>query len=182
MAIQILAVFGQALGGAARIAARAAARGAVKGADEAVKGGIVVPSIDIDIDARGLEAALKNASRDIESQIQKSLLKTAQFGTQIILDRTERGIGYEGKFKSYSAPYAKFRAKKGRGSNPDLNFSGRMLGDIQQASESKNVAKIYFGRAQEAKKAAFNNKLRPFFGFNSTEKDRLRRFFDKDFK
>lgn len=137
---------------------------------------------DVTIDARGLERTLNNASVDIQRQIQKSLLKTAQFGTQIILDRTERGVGYKGKFKPYSAPYKKIRSEKGRGLVPDLNFSGRMLASIKQTNESKNVAKIYFGRAQEAKKAAFNDKLRPFFGFNSLEKDRLSKFFRKDFK
>lgn len=137
---------------------------------------------DVTIDASGLERTLKNAPRDIGKKLQKSLLKTAQFGTQIILDRTERGIGYKGKFERYSAGYAKFRSKKGRGSVPDLNFSGRMLGSIQQKNESRNIARIYFGRAAEAKKAAFNDELRPFFGFNSIEKNRLRRFFNRDFK
>lgn len=178
MAIQLLAIVGRAVGTVAEAAAKAAVRGTFNKAKE----GAVAPSITIDIDAAGLEKALKNAKRDVELQIQKSLLKTAQFGTQIILDRTERGIGYEGKFKDYSPAYAKFRTKKGRQLTPDLNFIGRMLGSIQQAKESSNVAKIYFGRAEEAKKAAFNNKLRPFFGFNSIEKDRLRRFFNKDFK
>lgn len=137
---------------------------------------------DVTIDVSELERTLKKAPSDIQKQIQKSLLKTAQFGTQVILDRTEAGIGYKGKFKDYSPAYAKFRTKKGRQLTPDLNFSGRMLGSIQQKNESRNVAKIYFGRAEEAKKAAFNNQLRPFFGFNSIEKDRLRRFFNKDFK
>ena len=137
---------------------------------------------DVTIDASELERTLKKAPSDIQKQIQKSLLKTAQFGTQVILDRTEVGVGYKGKFKPYSAPYAKFRAKKGHGLLPNLYFSGSMLKTIKQTKESKNVAKIYFGNALEAKKAASNDKLRPFFGFNSNEKDRLRRFFNKDFK
>ena len=143
---------------------------------------VFAPKISVEIDARELDNYLEKQVSKIASNIEKSLLKTAQFGTQIILDRTEKGIGYKGRFDEYSAGYAKFRSKNGRGQTPDLNFSGRMLASIQQRKAGRNIAEIYFGRATEAKKAAFNNQKRPFFGFNSTEKDRLQKFFSKDFK
>lgn len=143
---------------------------------------VPVPKVSVEVDSRSLELLLNRKANDIVSDIERSLLKTAQYGTQIILDRTERGIGYKGQFEKYSPGYAKYRAQKGRGQTPDLNFSGRMLSSIQQRKAGRNVAEIYFGRATEAKKAAFNNQKRPFFGFNSSEKDKLQKFFSRDFK
>jgi hypothetical protein len=59
---------------------------------------------------------------------------------------------------------------------------GEMLSSIQQRSLGSNVVEIFFGRATEAKKAAFNNQKRKFFGFNQSEVGQLNKFFLKELK
>ena len=140
-------------------------------------------NITLALDSKKWENDLKILQKSMPQVIDKALLATAQFGTQIILDRTERGIGYTGAFDSYSAKYALFRKAAGRKTSPvDLNFSGKMLGAMAATKERKGVAKIYFTRASEAAKAVGNNRKRPFFGFNRQEQDKLRRFFSNRIK
>jgi hypothetical protein len=126
--------------------------------------------------------------------VQKALLRTAILGQQIIKDRTIQGVGYQGKFAPYSAYYAALKAKgwetgkgpfgqqRAFGGDPsgvvNLTLSGEMLADMQ-TSASGNVASIYFANAQLAQRAAFNNRKRPFFGFNTKEGKRLADYFKK---
>ena len=150
--------------------------------------------LDIQIDMAQVQKDLKKTQLEMNRAISKSLLKTAQYGTQIILDRTAKGIGYEGKFKSYSPAYRKAKAQGwGRASGRrafggdasgivNLNVHGEMLSSIQQRSLGSNVVEIFFGRATEAKKAAFNNQKRKFFGFNQSEVGQLNKFFLKELK
>lgn len=150
--------------------------------------------IDLQVDISKAQTELKKTQLEMIASVQRSLLKTAQYGTQIILDRTERGFGYDGKFAEYSASYRKMKAagwpkstsRRSFGGDKsgvvNLTVHGEMLSSIQQRSLGPNVAEIFFGRATEAKKAAFNNSRRRFFGFNSAETDRLSSFFRKDLK
>ena len=133
----------------------------------------------IEFDAKKLDRRLDKLLREMPAAVDKALIQTSQFGTNLILDRTADGQGYKGgSFASYSAKYALFRKIKGRQVAPvDLNFSGKMLGAMASAKVKTGVAKIYFTRAAEAKKAAFNNQKRPFFGFNRNEQSRVQEFF-----
>lgn len=148
--------------------------------------------IDLQVDISKAQNELKKTQLEMAFSIQKSLLKTAQFGTQIILDRTEKGIGVDGSFKRYSPAYAKAKAEGwskagttrrafGGDSSGIVNLTvhGEMLSSIKQRSLGSNTVEIFFGRSTEAKKAAFNQKTRKFFGFNRTEMDRLQAFFIK---
>ena len=138
--------------------------------------------INIDTNAAKVEKALKQKGRDIKKSLKRALSITAQQGINIIEDRTEDGVGYKGgAFKGYSEKYAKFRRAKGRGSNVDLQFSGRMLGSMTSKADKKK-ATIFFTRAEEAKKAAMNNKTRPFFGFNKQEEKQLANIFFRNIK
>lgn len=116
--------------------------------------------------------------RDLPSQLDTALYATAQYGENIILDRTKRGIGVNGAFQPYSPKYAEFRRKKGRNNRVDLNFTGQMLGSMT-ATKNRGYAEIRFSRSTESKKAYFNNKRREFFGFNKDEKRRLVEFMKK---
>ena len=51
-----------------------------------------------------------------------------------------------------------------------------MLGSMTTKANRKE-AKIFFTRATEAKKAAMNNKTRPFFGFSKSEEKQLGKVF-----
>ena len=146
-------------------------------------------NVKFDIDTRKLDAELKKMGRALPAKIDKTLLQTAQFGTNLILDRTAKGVGFTGRFKSYTPEYVKRKGQgwsstgrtRGFGGAPtspvNLTLRGEMLGAMASAKVKSGVAKIYFTRSTEAKKAAFNNKTRPFFGFNNLEEDRLRKFF-----
>lgn len=138
--------------------------------------------VDIKTNAKKVQAALKKKGKDIDKSMKRALSITAQQGINIIEDRTEKGVGYKGgAFKGYSEKYAKFRTAKGRGSNVDLQFSGRMLGSMTSKADKKK-ATIFFTRAEEAKKAAMNDKTRPFFGFNKQEEKQLANIFFRNIK
>ena len=136
----------------------------------------------IKTNAKKIEKALKQKGKDVGKSMKRALSITAQEGINIIEARTEDGVGYKGgAFKGYSAKYAKFRRDKGRGKNVDLQFSGRMLGSMTSKAD-KRTAKIFFTRAEEAKKAAMNDKARPFFGFNRQEEKQLANVFFRNIK
>ena len=61
---------------------------------------------------------------------------------------------------------------KGRSSVPDLEFTGQMMSSMTTKADSRK-AEIFFARATESKKAAMNNKTRPFFGFSKREEKQL---------
>lgn len=151
--------------------------------------------LDIKVDMAQVQKDLKKTQLEMNRLISKTLMKTAQYGTQIILDRTAKGVGYEGKFRAYSPAYRKAKAegwnKAGSGRRSfggdksgivNLTVHGEMLSSIQQRGLGSNVVEIFFGRATEAKKAAFNNEKRKFFGFNAGEQDKLSKFFYKELK
>ena len=104
----------------------------------------------IKTNADKIEKALKRKGKNVKQSLTRALSITAQEGINIIEQRTEDGSGYKGgKFKRYSAKYAKFRKAKGRGSKVDLQFSGRMLGSMTSKS-NRRKATIFFTRAEEA--------------------------------
>lgn len=138
--------------------------------------------VDLKIDVKPADIS-KIADRErkrILKNRRRALLRTAITGVNIILDRTEDGKGYNGAFKPYSANYALFRAAKGRGTTPNLIYTGSMTESMTQNVVSESEARIFFIRASEARKAAFNDRIRPFFGFNNSEKQVLRKRFFED--
>ena len=138
--------------------------------------------ISLKTNAKKVQAALKKKGKDVNKSIKRALSITAQQGINIIEDRTQDGKGYKGgAFKGYSEKYAKFRRKKGRSQNVDLQFTGRMLGSMTSKADRKK-ATIFFTRAEEAKKAAMNNKTRPFFGFSREEEKQLGKVFFRNIK
>ena len=56
-----------------------------------------------------------------------------------------------------------------------------MLGCYDYKANSKQ-ADIFFSRAAESKKAAMNNKSRPFFGFSRKEEKQLGQVFLRNLK
>ena len=133
--------------------------------------------VNIKTNARKVEKAFKKKGKDVAASFKKALSITAQEGVNIIENRTADCNGYkDGAFKAYNEKYQAFRKKKGRGAKPDLNFSGKMLGSMTTKA-SRKEAKIFFTRATEAKKAAMNNKARPFFGFRKSEEKQLGKVF-----
>tara|TARA_B110000879_G_C10721613_1_gene336798 strand:- start:73 stop:492 length:420 start_codon:yes stop_codon:yes gene_type:complete len=137
--------------------------------------------IKIKTNAKEIAKRLNKKGKALSLSVKKALSITAQAGVNIILDRTKDGKGYKGNFEQYNSTYAAFRAGKGRGSVPDLSFTGKMLGSMTTKASSKQ-AEIFFRGATESGKAAGNDKKRPFFGFNNSEEEKLGRIFFRALK
>lgn len=120
----------------------------------------------------------REEKQKIRKRSPKGLTLAALKGVNIILDRTEKGVGFEGPLKAYSPDYLKLKQSKGFSGIVDLNWTGNMLGSITVDSK-QDVATLFFSRSVEAKKAAMNNKTRPFFGFNDKEENKLRDTYEK---
>ncbi len=114
---------------------------------------------------RDMERFADNLQRSIPIALNRSGEKTRE----AILNRTARGVGLRGAFKQYSPGYREFRNSQGRGTKPDLNFSGRMLSNLDVERKGRNRLVVGFKRREEKLKAEHNNKTRPFIGVTSTE-------------
>lgn len=134
--------------------------------------------IKISSNARDIARRVGKKGKDLSDSVKRALSITGQVGLTIIEDRTAKGEQINGlDFKPYSEKYTWFRAKNGRSvSNVDLQFTGNMLSSMSVKANSR-YATIFFTRATEAKKAAMNNKTRPFFGFSRDEEKRLGKVF-----
>lgn len=134
--------------------------------------------IKIDTNAKEIGKRIKKKGKALSASVKRALSITAQAGVNIIQARTSKGDGFKGgKFEGYSTKgknggYAGFRERKGRGLTPDLQFTGNMLGSMTTKASSKQ-AEIFFRGATESGKAAMNDKKRPFFGFSSSEEEKL---------
>ena len=138
--------------------------------------------VSVKTNAKEVSRRIGKKGKELSASVRRALSITAQAGVGIIEDRTAKGRGFKGGFfKKYNPTYAAFRSKRGRGSTPDLQFTGKMLGSITTKANSKQAV-IFFTRASEAKKAAMNNKSRPFFGFNRKEEKQLGQVFFRNLK
>ena len=141
--------------------------------------------LSITIKPRDLAKIAKQEERDIKRGIDKAIGRVGSLGKQIILKRTKDGVGFDGPwrapFNKYSKGYLKFLESKGYPEDPiDLYASGQMIRSMQVRRKNSRTAEIYFDNPEAAKKAAFNNKTRPFFGFSDKEEDRLVALFRKE--
>jgi hypothetical protein len=146
--------------------------------------------LDISFSTKKFEDRIKTIEREAPAKIDTALFATAQYGINIILDRTQEGQGINGPFAPYSKSYAKEKREgwpktKSRSAFSgdssgivNLNVTGRMTGSIT-ATKGRGFARIGFSNQESAKKAYFNHRRRPFFGFNRNEKTRLRNYFRK---
>lgn len=138
-------------------------------------------NVNIKVDSTRLEAYLKDRLATFPAEVDKAVLSTATRGIAIITDRTAKGEGFKGSFKPYTDAYAKFKEQRFGGDRTvNLFATGKMLGSMIATKKSRGVAEIGFSRATESKKAAFNNRKRPFFGFNNSEVKKLSKHFQKE--
>lgn len=136
----------------------------------------------VTINVRQARAQLERLSSRINRAIPKALSRSGEKAKELIINRTAKGQGLNGAFKNYSTDYRDFRKSKSRGSKPNLNFSGRMLSDMDVKRVSTNKVLIGFKRKEEEKKAKFNQKSRPFFGIKQSEIGSVENAFEKTFE
>lgn len=135
--------------------------------------------VDINTNSAAVRRALKEAGDQVQAKMKRGLSRAAQQGIVIIQDRMDKGKEIEGsKFKPYTEKYAAFRKKEGKQPFPNLQFT-RGMRNAMTTKASRKKAEIFFTTGDEAKKAAFNDKSRPFFGFNNDEEDTLGKIFFK---
>lgn len=125
-----------------------------------------------------LDKIVKRRSRKLLGSTKKALSLTAQKGVEIILDRTEKGVGFKGKFQPYSKKYFLQKSKKDKTGIVNLMMTGQMLGAMTTKANRKQAEIFFVGREQN-KKATFNNIKRPFMGFNKREEKRLAKVFER---
>ena len=130
---------------------------------------------------KDLTKITKQSQRNISRGITKAIGKTGTLGKSIILDRTKLGKGINSAFKQYTPEYMAVLSEEGKPDSPvDLYNTGQMLRSMQTKQLNSRTAQIYFDNPEAAKKAAFNNEARPFFGFNPKEEQRLSTYFRKE--
>ena len=142
--------------------------------------------LNLDITPKDLTQITDKQKRAVQSALPKAVLRVAGLGQQIIKQRTAKGRGINGVFPAYSPKYIEFRREKLRKNDPttvNLNATGQMLvRSMQVKREGSRRAVIFFDNQQATKKANFNQRTRPFMGFNSKEKTRLKARFTTDIK
>jgi len=141
--------------------------------------------LNLEITPKDLTQITAKQKKAIKTALPKAILRVAGLGQEIIKQRTSEGKGINGAFPAYSPKYIKFREEKLRKEKPtkvNLNAKGQMLRSMQVKSESSRRAVIFFDNQQATKKANFNQRTRPFMGFNSKEKTRLQARFTTDIK
>ena len=138
----------------------------------------------IKIHTRDLDRFVASYKRKLKRAIPKALNRSAEKTVETIVDRTSRGVGLLGGFKRYSSDYADYRKEKGRGTKPDLNFSGRMLSNLGVERVNNTKVKVAFSRKEEENKAKNVGKKRPFVGVRPQEMkfitDAFRRQLERD--
>jgi hypothetical protein len=113
-----------------------------------------------------------------------ALLSVSRAAREMILKRTDGGVGFEGTaFVPYSSAYKKAREKEGRPlEKVDLKSSGQMLDDLAlEVNKAEKRAEIFFKTEESARKARRHQVsgvgkgkvLRRFFGLSEEEKSGL---------
>ena len=136
--------------------------------------------IDVKTFPKDFTKITRAQKRDVKRGVTKGIARAASKGKEIIEERTGEGRGIKGKFAPYPEKYKRWLKAAGYPIRPvDLENEGDMLRSMQAAVTSSNEAVLYFDNATQAKKAAFNNRIRPFFGFNKKEEKVLADVFRK---
>lgn len=111
-----------------------------------------------------------------------ALSRTAQQAINVILKKTKSGVDADDNpFKPYSKKgsgdgYYGWRKRRGKSLTPNLSNKGQMLAAMTSKVQGTK-ATIFFSSAAESKKAAFNQKSRPFFKLSARTRGQLTKFF-----
>ena len=131
-----------------------------------------------DIGTKESKLAITLNGKDLKKGVKFALNRTAQQAVNIILDKTESGADLnDARFKPYTASYKRWREGRGKSATPNLFNTGKMLSAITSRVVNDKQAVVFFTSAAESKKAAFNQKKRPFFGLSKKTKKELEKFF-----
>ncbi len=139
--------------------------------------------IDLTIKPADLRSIVQRLGRSFNKNHEKAMRRAAAEGLNRIQKRTSLGLDVnEQPFRPYSKSYAAFRKKKKRPVDKvKLIFTGRMRGAMQSGLRGRDGI-INFSSRTESKKAAFNNKTRPFFDLNKRDTKAIKDVYLKGLK
>lgn len=140
-------------------------------------------SISIDTKPSDLRKMVQKLGRTFTKNHKVAMRKAAAEGVNRIQKRTSLGLDVnEQPFRPYSEAYKGFRQSKGRPVDKvRLIFTGRMRGAMTSGLRGQDGL-IFFSSRAESKKAAFNNRKRPFFGLNRKDRRAIRDVYFKGLK
>lgn len=140
-------------------------------------------TVSIDTKPRDLRKMVQKLGRTFTKNHKVAMRRAAAEGLNRIQKRTSQGIDVNGQaFKEYTGTYAAFRKSKGRPVDKvTLIFTGRMRGAMTSGLSGQDGL-IFFSSRAESKKAAFNNRKRPFFGLNRKDTRAIRDVYFKGLK
>lgn len=145
-------------------------------------------SLQIKSNQKQVSKNLKKFQSVLPRIIDKGLKQAGFQLLEIIRTKTKKGIDFRDRpFAPYSQGYLKHLQKIGYPTKVDLHYSGDMMGSLTPnetvKKTGKNKISLGFARAEERKKALFNqvlgNPKREFFGFNNRTEKIIQRTFNK---
>lgn len=139
--------------------------------------------ISISTKPRDLRKIVGNLRQSFTKNHKRAMRRAAAEGLNRIQKRTSLGLDInEQPFRPYSEAYKGFRKDKGRPVDKvRLIFTGRMRKSMQSGLQGQDGL-IYFDSRAESRKAAFNNRKRPFFGLNRGDQRAISRVYLKGLK
>lgn len=140
-------------------------------------------TINIDTKPRDLRKMVEKLGRTFTKNHKRAMRRAAAEGVNRINKRTSLGLDVnEQPFRPYSDAYKGFRASKGRPVDKvKLIFTGRMRGAMTSGLQGQDGL-IFFSSRAESRKAAQNNRTRPFFGLNKSDRRAIRDVYFKGLK
>lgn len=140
-------------------------------------------TVNIDTKPRDLRKMVEKLGRTFTKNHKRAMRRAAAEGVNRINKRTSLGLDVnEQPFRPYSDAYKGFRASKGRPVDKvKLIFTGRMRGAMTSGLQGQDGL-IFFSSRAESRKAAQNNRTRPFFGLNKSDRRAIRDVYFKGLK
>lgn len=112
-------------------------------------------------------------SEDLSRLLEDTFDRAIGDEVEELISRTQKGEDVNGvRFEAYSKAYAKKRAESGRGTRPDLTYTGNMLNSITHTVRRTGkmiIGTVFFNSSKEALKAQGNMRNREFFGFSEEQ-------------
>lgn len=140
-------------------------------------------TVSIDTKPRDLRKMVEKLGRTFTKNHKRAMRRAAAEGLNRIQKRTSLGLDInEQPFRPYSEAYKGFRQSKGRPVDKvKLIFTGKMRKSMQSGLRGQDGF-IFFDSRAESKKAAMNNRKRPFFGLNKSDTRAIRDVYFKGLK
>ena len=140
-------------------------------------------TVSIDTKPRDLRKMVEKLGRTFTKNHKRAMRRAAAEGVNRINKRTSLGLDInEQPFRPYSDAYKGFRVSKGRPVDKvKLIFTGRMRGAMTSGLQGQDGL-IFFSSRAESRKATQNNRTRPFFGLNKSDRRAIRDVYFKGLK